>query len=78
MSFAGAERGAGFEPLGDIRYPVTLAAGAIVSHTVYSLAATVWFSRFPHRRHIGHFDAFALSPPHTISTAILGTSYVQR
>ena len=53
-------------------WPGTLAAGAIVSQTVYSLAATVWFSRFPQRRQIGHFDARVRSPPQTMSTAFCG------
>ena len=44
-SRAGAGRSAGRVLDGSARYPVTLAAGALVSHTVYSLATTVWFSR---------------------------------
>ena len=61
---------------GSIRYPITLAAGATVSQTVYSLDAAVRHSRFPHLRQTGSFDAFALSPPNTSSTTLRGTTYV--
>ena len=77
-SSAGELRTGGWVPVGSSKYPQTEAAGAIVSHTVYSLAATVNISRFPQRRQIGHCEARFLSPPQTLSTARAGRAYVQR